>query len=187
MLSNDLKNVFLDEKYHDITINVKGEIFKAHKVILMARSEVLSSMLTHNMAEKNSNVINIYDCEPEAFNICLLYLYSGKAENLSETNMLHVYYIADKYNIPDLKSACVLYIKCSMSVKNICYIMRLARKHGDSELLTCATDYFILNVHEILLTEEWKLFIKNYPKYGNQLYVRAINSSNASNQGLSKK
>lgn len=186
MLSSDLKNVFLEDQDCDVTIKAKNVIFKAHKVILKARSEVLSSMLTHDMAEKKSNVINIHDCEPEAFKIFLLYLYSGKAENLTETNVLHVYYIADKYNIPDLKAECVLYIKSSMSAKTICSIISLARKHDDSELLTCATDYFILNVHEVIHTEEWNLFIKDYPKYGNQLFLRAIKSRNVSYQSLSQ-
>lgn len=148
----------------------------------MARSVILSAMLEYDMVVRNISisVINIHDCEPEAFDICLLYLNTGKAEKLSETNMLHVYYIAAKYVIPDLKAECVLYIKNNMSVKNVCSIICLARKHGDSELLTCATDYFIRNVDEVHLTEEWKLFMKNYPTYANLLYTRAIKSPNVS-------
>lgn len=178
MLSDDFEKLFLHERDCDVSIKVKDKIFKAHKLIVKARSETIASMLPDDTAEKNFDVIKI-DCEPEAFEIVLLYLYSGKTEKLSDTNMLDVYYVAESYDITDLKSECVSYVKRSMTVKNISSIIQFAKKHAVDELLSCATDFFTENAQEIILTQEWKMFIKNEPTYGHELYEEVIKSLTA--------
>lgn len=58
-----------------------------------------SVMLTHYMYEKSSGVVDIPDCYPQAIEQFLSHVYSGKVDALNRSNMLGLYYVADKYNM----------------------------------------------------------------------------------------
>lgn len=84
---------------HDLILKVGDKELRAHRDVLRARSQVLKSMLSCDMKEKHSGIIDIPDCDPLAMEQFLSYVYSGKVETLDQTNMLNLYYIADKYDM----------------------------------------------------------------------------------------
>lgn len=58
-------------KGSDISIEVKGETFLAHKLVLAARSPVLRAQLFGPMRDQNSGCIKVEDIEPPVFKVCL--------------------------------------------------------------------------------------------------------------------
>lgn len=159
---------------HNLTFNVKGKNFLAHQDILRARSEVFCSMLSHDMQEKKSDVIEVPDCDPQAFEQLLCYVYTGKTETLDENNMFGLYYAADKYNLAHLKEKCGELIKKSLSLTNVCEAIALASKHSDEELLNCAINYFTNNADDIFPTVEWQLFLKENSTIANELIIKSF-------------
>lgn len=131
-------------------------------------------MFSHDMLEKKSGVINVPDCDPEAFEQLLCYIYTGKVETLDATNMFSLYYAADKYNLADLRENCCKIIKKSLTVANVCNALELASKHSDERLLDSAMSYFFNNVDDILPTIEWQLFMKENSTVANELFIKSL-------------
>lgn len=166
--------MLLGGRNHDLILKVGDKELRAHRDILRARSRVFESMLDHDMKEKNSGVIDIRDCNVQAMEQFLTYVYCGKVENLDKSNMLELYYVADKYEMMGLKAECTHFIKNSLSQTNICNVIQLASKHTDSYLLEQATNYFIDNALDIMRTVEWQLFLKENPTVANELLIKAF-------------
>ena len=53
----------------DITFEVDGELFPAHKLVLAARSPVFKAQLYGPMRERNSNPIHVEDIEAPVFKV----------------------------------------------------------------------------------------------------------------------
>lgn len=173
-LSQNFKGVLLKGEDHNVTFNVTDKKFRAHQDILRARSEVFRSMLRHDMLEKNSGVINEPDCDPEAFEQLLHYIYTGKLERLDTNIMFSLYYAADKHNLEHLKEECCMFIKKSLSTTNVCDVLELASKHCDKNLLNFTTSYFFRNINIILTTLEWESFMKENTSIVNELLLKAL-------------
>lgn len=156
-----------------MTINVKDREFKAHKTILRARSSVFDAMFSHGLSESKSGIIPIEDCEPDVFEEFLFFIYGGRI-NLSCDNACEVYYLADKYDMPELKEECINFLKKSLSAEIICDVICLSTKHNERELLNHAINFFARNMEEILVTVKWQLFMKENPTEANELTIKAL-------------
>jgi speckle-type POZ protein len=69
----------------DVTIEVKGESFHAHKLILGARSAVFKAQFSPPMLEAQLGYIKIEDTESEMFRCVLHYLYMDTLQSDPET------------------------------------------------------------------------------------------------------
>ena len=56
----------------DVSFEVDGEVFAAHKVILAARSPVFRAQLLGPMKEKNMECIRVEDIEAPVFKVLFL-------------------------------------------------------------------------------------------------------------------
>ena len=130
-------------------------------------------MLSHDMLEKNSGVVDIPDCDSKAVEQFLFYIYSGKVESLDQNNASGLYYISDKYEMADLKEECSNFIKKSLCISNVCDVIQLAMNHSDSYLLDLASEYFTNNMLDILRTVEWQKFMKNNSTVANELIIKS--------------
>uniref|UniRef100_A0A1A9VF19 BTB domain-containing protein n=1 Tax=Glossina austeni TaxID=7395 RepID=A0A1A9VF19_GLOAU len=83
-LSEDLGNLFDNEKFSDVTLAVGGREFQAHKAILAARSDVFAAMFEHEMEERKLNRVAITDVDHEVLKEMLRFIYTGKAPNLDK-------------------------------------------------------------------------------------------------------
>lgn len=173
-LTQDYKKVLLDGKNHDLILKIGDIELRTHRDILRARSRVFQSMLDHDMKEKKSGVIDIPDCDPQAMELFLSYVYCGRVETLDQSNMLGLYYVADKYEMHGLKVDCCEFIKTSLSTTNICDVIQLALNHSDSDLLEYATEYFMKNALDIFRTVEWQSFLKDNSTVGNELLIKSF-------------
>ena len=57
-------------KDSDVSFEVDGEIFSAHKIVLAARSPVFRAQLFGPMKEKNMQCIKVEDIEAPVFKVC---------------------------------------------------------------------------------------------------------------------
>jgi speckle-type POZ protein len=112
-LSEDLGNLFDNEKFSDVTLSVGGREYQAHKAILAgrcrhcnpswkgklkcdfffissfrfsqtARSPVFAAMFEHEMEERKQNRVAITDVDHEVLREMLRFIYTGKAPNLEK-------------------------------------------------------------------------------------------------------
>lgn len=169
-----MKDLLTKGNDYDVKICVQNKEFRAHRNILSARSPVFAMMFAHNTKESNTGTISIKDCDAGSFSEFLLYLYTGRTENLTPTTAFHLYYTADKYDFPALKERCVRHLKTSLSVESICNVVLLAAKHQEKDLLEAASEFFARNVEKILISEGWQRFMMDNPVEANELYIKSI-------------
>lgn len=171
---SDMKELFLKQEYCDVILKVKEQEFPAHRLILKARSPVFASTFKYDTKEKATGVIDIEDCDPSSFSDFLYFLYCGTTEKLSSKNVFSLFTAADKYDVPDLRSECMKFIKKNLSIDNFCDAIVLALKHSEKELIELTTDFFRKNLQKIILTAKWQSFLIENPTQGNELLIKAL-------------
>lgn len=157
----------------DTVLKVDSREFNVHKVILVASSPVFASMFQHDLAEKNTNIVDIPDCTAESFEVFLQYLYTGSADRMSTNNVYNLYYSADKYHVDKLKKKCVKFMTSNLSVETFCDTITLSLHHGESKLQKAAIGFFCENIKKILKTVQWQKFMAENPTQANELLIKA--------------
>lgn len=168
-LSEDFRSLFLNKESCDTTLLVMDKEYKAHKTVLMARLTVFAAMFLHDTSEKQTGIVTIPDCDPECFEKFLEFLYTGKLEELSSQNALHLYETSDKYDVRELKTFCVEFLIQNLTVENLCDIVIFADKCDDSKLSSAAQDFFNENLKDILRTSEWDSLVRNNYRLSKKL------------------
>lgn len=107
-----IAELYAERLLSDITLEVDGKRFPAHRLILCASSDVFQVMLmSSNWTESNESNIVLQEeanCS-KVFPEFLAYLYTGRIE-VNQQNVLPLLVLADKYNINDLVSLAVDYM-----------------------------------------------------------------------------
>lgn len=152
--------MYQTEKKTDFTLNVNGEIIRAHRMILETRCPVFAAMLNHDTLENQTGEVTIEDLDKSAMDDILVYIYSGDIDKLTTENALSLYAAADKYDIKDVKKMCVKFILRNLSVEWLCVIIKFASLYNEEEIADRAREYFKGNAGEILHSDKWKSFVK---------------------------
>lgn len=142
----------------------------AHKTVLGARSPVLAAMFKNDTQEKKTGIVNIPDCDPEAFEVFLLYLYSGIID-FEKCNICELYRISDKYDVSELKIMCADFMSKNISIENFCDIVIVGEQFDEDELLIEAQDFFNENFQEIVSSKSWESFLGKYFRIANNLLI----------------
>lgn len=166
--------MFLKQENCDVIIKVKGQEFLAHRTILTARSPVFASTFKNDMKEKATGMVEIEDCDPSSFSDFLCFLYCGNVENISTENVFNLFTAADKYDVQDLRSQCVEFMKKNLTVDTFCYTVTLALQHLEKELLDLTIDFFAKRFQEIIVTVQWQSFIVENPIQSNEIMIKAL-------------
>lgn len=173
-LLKDYKELFQQQEDCDVIIKVQGQEFRAHRIILKARSPVFASTFRIDMKEKATGVVDVEDCDPSTFSDFLSFLYCGELEKFSEDNVFSLFTAADKYDVPDLRSMCMGLMKNNLTIDTFCDTIALALQHSEADLIELSTDFFAKNLQEIIVTVKWQSFVVENPIQGNELMIKAL-------------
>lgn len=173
----DFKELFLKQENCDVVFRVKGQEFPAHKAILSARSPVFASAFRNEMKEKATGIVDIVDYDPSSFSDFLHFIYCDDVESLSEGNVFSLFSAADKYDVPDLRTKCMEFMKQNLSVDTFCETITLAVQHTEMELVNLTTDFFIKNAEKIIRTVQWQSFVAENPTQSNELFIKFMASN----------
>lgn len=171
-LSENFKDLFGNKDTCDTTLKVKDKVYKAHRLVLIARCSVFAATFKHDTLERQTGVITIPDCDPVSFEKFLEYLYCGEVEGLSYAGALHLYHTSDKYGVQELKAFCVDYLKECLTVENMFEVIIFADKYSESALFSAVQDFFNKNVSNILVTPAWESLMKTHYHLANQLLIK---------------
>lgn len=165
--------MMLSGDHSDTTIKVKGEEFRLHRSILASRNPFFHALFTCEMKEKVTGIISIDDCEPNIFRSFIHFLYTGKADTLSQENVCDLYEMADKYQEDQLKKECLHFMMNMVSVDSFCDFTILAIRHNESKLLQNVTEFFCSKAKGVMQSAKWETFSQEYPTQANELQIKA--------------
>ncbi|KAI6231899.1 Speckle-type POZ protein A-like protein [Aphelenchoides besseyi] len=173
----NLECMFNNEKYADAEIKAAdGTLFKVHKAILSAQSDVLEMMFTHECIEKTSNRVQIANGDVEVVEAMLRYIYSGKVEKLKELAS-RLILLADQYQLKDLTAMCAFQLGVEVSNENVFERLKLLSSiENMSEYKQTVFKFVKENCKEISQSSEW---IELGKQHGQILaeYIQFLSSS----------
>ncbi|KAJ4906767.1 BTB/POZ and MATH domain-containing protein 3 [Raphanus sativus] len=198
-----LKDLLDSEVGCDIAFQVGDETYKAHKLILAARSPVFRAQFYGPIGNNNVDTIVIEDIEPSIFKAMLSFIYTdvlpdlhkitGSASVSSLTNMIqHLLAAADLYDIERLKVLCEVFLCENLNVDNVATTLALAEQHHLVELKAFCLKFVISpgNLRAVMKSEGFKHLNRSCPSMLSELLLSTVaggDKSSTSGQASKKR
>ncbi|CAM0955262.1 unnamed protein product [Alopecurus aequalis] len=189
----------------DVTFEVSGEAFAAHRFVLAARSTVFIAQLFGPMTEgTTSSVIQIKDMEPKLFRALLSFIYTGSFPKMDKDNFMKkdksevveegqeeeaVEYVvwlqtlfaaADMYDLQRLKLLCVEEFSEHIGVSSVASTLALAEQHHCHELKEACLKFIQVQtipcLENVMATDGWELIITAYPSAVKEIIAKVVSS-----------
>ncbi|GBN25831.1 Speckle-type POZ protein [Araneus ventricosus] len=174
VLIDDLKSMYNDALFTDTVLRTPTHEFPVHKAILSARSPVFNRMFSTDMMENNNGCVEITDFEDDTVHRMLLYMYTDSLKDLELEGADELYKIAEKYDIPSLKSSCSYFLKENLYQTNACGVLFLADQHNDVDLKIAAQKYIISQSDQFFESQEWEDFMSAHLKLAADVMLKKI-------------
>ena len=108
------------------------KVIPAHKFVLAISSPVFFAMFYGQMAEIKVS-IELPDCDYDSLLEFFRFLYCDEV-TLSDSNVMQVIYLANKYMVPSLVEKCTEYLRHNLTAANVFSILPYAQKFQDKNL-----------------------------------------------------
>ncbi|CAO2209725.1 unnamed protein product [Urochloa humidicola] len=140
-LSENLGKLLETGEGSDVAFKVGEEIFRAHKIVLGARSPVFKAELYGPLGEKDRELITIEDMQPAIFKALLYFMYRDSLPDVGDLGLdereemaKHLLVAADRYGVDRLKVVCEGLLERRLDVKNVAATLALADQYHCSKL-----------------------------------------------------
>lgn len=150
----------------DVSFEVDGEIFAAHKLILAARSPVFRAQLVGPMKDQNSQCIKVEDMEAPVFKALLHFIYWDSLPDMEEITGLnakwastlmaqHLLAAADRYALERLRLLCEVKLCEDVAINTVATTLALAEQHHCFQLKAVCLKFVALpeNLRAVMQTE----------------------------------
>ncbi|KAJ9131861.1 hypothetical protein P3X46_034768 [Hevea brasiliensis] len=171
-----------NEECSDITFNVHGEKFHAHKLVLAARSPVFESQYFDSLEEDNPEIV-VTDTEPKVFKALLHFIYkdtliedeelsvsaSSCMSSIYDTLVARLLAAADKYNLPRLRLMCESVLCKDISVTSVAKILALADRYHAMDLKSVCLKFAAENLVAVMCSDGFEYLKENCPLLQSEL------------------
>ena len=156
-LSSHIGALFLNDEYSDVSLVVDGQRFRAHRVILAARSEYFRALLYGGMKESQLSEIELMDTSLAAFKHLLRYIYTGQMRlgNLKDDLILEILGLAHQYGFEDLEAAISDYLRSVLSIHNVCFIYDTASLYRLEHLVSSCCIFMDRHASDVIKHESF--------------------------------
>ena len=168
-INDHLGNLLNSGQMSDITLVIKGEELKAHKLILSARSPVFAQMFAANGTDNPVSRLKIEECKANTFKAFLHFIYTDQMEETEDMakNLLD---IATTYEVQLLKLKCENFLMKHLSTDNCVDILLLSDTHRASYLKKEALDFIHHHAAIVIKIDGWKNMRKVRPHLAFEIF-----------------
>ncbi|KAL7107749.1 hypothetical protein ACP275_06G074300 [Erythranthe tilingii] len=155
-MGQSLKYLLDSETGCDITFQVGEESFRAHKLILAARSPVFRAQFFGLVGNPNSDKVEIEDVEPFIFKALLQFIYSDELPSFHEIMdstttpsaimMQHLLAAADRFGLDRLKQLCEVKLCEEVNAETVATTLSLAEQHRCPQLKAICLKFAATNL-----------------------------------------
>lgn len=127
-LGKNLKRLLDGENLYDVRFEIDGKILKAHRNILISRSDYFRTLLCENLRpDRLSKPIHLSNISLSSFKALLNYFYTDKLQdNINVETCCDLIRFSDWYEIPKLKNQIYYYCKKILNINNVFEFYNLA-------------------------------------------------------------
>ncbi|XP_027110927.1 BTB/POZ and MATH domain-containing protein 3 isoform X1 [Coffea eugenioides] len=197
-MGQNLKYLLESEIGSDITFQVGDEAFKAHKLILAARSPVFRAQFFGLIGDPNKEIVELADIEPSIFKVMLHFIYSDDLPDLHEitgstsmctsTIMLqHLLAAADRYGLDRLKQLCEARLCEEVSADTVATTLSLAEQHHCLQLKAICLKFAATNLGVVMQSEGFRHLELSCPSLLSELLETIASVDEKPNLMSSKK
>ncbi|KAE8718041.1 BTB/POZ and MATH domain-containing protein 3 [Hibiscus syriacus] len=144
-MGQNLRALLESEIGCDLIFQVGDETFKAHKLILAARSPVFRAQFFGLVGDHNMDKVVVKDVKPSVFKAMLLFIYTDKLPDMLEITgsaatcvpiniVQHLLAAADLYNLDRLKVLCEAKLCEELNADTVATTLALAEQHHCAQL-----------------------------------------------------
>nr|TKW11282.1 hypothetical protein SEVIR_6G223100v2 [Setaria viridis] len=152
----------------DVSFNIDGETFHAHRAVLAARSPVLKALMSS---------ITLHDITPATFRVMLQFMYTDALPGDDELGdppsemMKQLLAAADRYGLDQLKLMCAQKLGDNVSVDTVAATLTCAEMYSCPELKNKCIDFFVMegNFKKAMLTTGFVQLGQKFPSIIDEL------------------
>ncbi|CAM0871161.1 unnamed protein product [Alopecurus aequalis] len=184
----------------DVTFEVSGETFAAHRCVLAARSKVFTTQLFGPMMEgTTSSVIQIKDMKAKVFAALLRFIYTDtfpemdkdknmeeKGQDEEEGQLKDVMWLqdllvaADRYDLQRLKFLCEKKLSEQIGVSSVASTLALAEQNHCCRLKEACFKFIQVQspecLHKVMATDGWYHIISTHPSVLNEFVAKLVSN-----------
>ncbi|KAM0030398.1 putative chromatin remodeling & transcription regulator BTB-POZ-MATH family [Helianthus debilis subsp. tardiflorus] len=178
----------------DVTFNVAGEIFHAHKLVLAARSPVFRTNFFRE--EGDDHEIVITDIEPRVFKAMLHFIYRDELDedelaassassesHVGDTLSAKLLAAADEYDLCRLKRMCESRICKDISVNSVGRILAFADTYHAMELKAICLRFASENLAGVMRSDGFEYLKANHPALQSEILKTVAGSEEGYSSG----
>ncbi|CAM8980733.1 unnamed protein product [Rhodiola kirilowii] len=177
----------------DVTFEVDGETFSAHKLVLATRSPVFRAQLFGPMKDHNTQSIQVEDMEASVFKALLHFIYWDSLPNMQELTGLnskwastlmaqHLLAAADRYSLERLRLLCEASLCEDVAINTVATTLALAEQHHCLQLKSVCLQFVAMpeNLRAVMQTEGFDYLKQSCPTVLTELleYVAKVTEHN---------
>ncbi|XP_015752982.1 PREDICTED: BTB/POZ domain-containing protein 2-like isoform X2 [Acropora digitifera] len=179
-----------DVKFIVPVSNGKSEsnVIPAHKLVLAIGSPVFFAMFYGQMADTRDS-IELPDCDCESLLELFRFIYSDEVE-LTESNVMHVLYLAKKYFVPSLAEKCAEFLRKNLDASNVFTILPQAQKFEDKDLENRCWKVIEMHTEEAVTSDDFVVIDRSLVESvvkREKLNVKEVELFKAVNRWVEKK
>ncbi|XP_066265222.1 kelch-like protein 2 [Branchiostoma lanceolatum] len=140
-------------EFLDVVVKVEGREFPCHRAVL-ASTPYFKAMLSSNLAESSSKVVQLHEIDSISFSKILDFLYTGEIR-ISEDDVQDLLQTAHMLQFDKILQCCRKFIQDNLCPSNCLGVMRLADMYGLSVLKERARSTAASNFVDVTQDEEF--------------------------------
>ncbi|KAM3299664.1 hypothetical protein ACQJBY_040928 [Aegilops geniculata] len=181
-LSNNLGELLKAGEETDVTFEVRGESFHAHKIVLAMRSPVFKAVLFGPMGDKTRRNMNIEGIHPTIFSALLHFIYTDSLPSMGhlygEEMVKHLVVAADRYAMERMKVICESILCKNINVQNVTTTLALADRYHCNQLKNACLEFITSpnRVQDVVASEGYAKLKRSHPAIIADIFERATKS-----------
>ncbi|KAF7097275.1 hypothetical protein CFC21_099111 [Triticum aestivum] len=173
-IRQDLARLLDSKRGADVTFQVGGNDYAAHKAVVAMRSPVFCAQFFGALADKpGSRHVRIHDMKPAAFEAVLHFIYTDALPPVFKDDskqshremMCDWLAAADRYGLERMRLLCESALHETIDVENAAWTLELADRHHCPQLKAFCVDYIVSPgvLTDVMATEGYKQLKTNCP------------------------
>ncbi|KAJ0261188.1 BTB/POZ domain-containing protein [Hirschfeldia incana] len=181
-LGQQLGKLLESGKGCDVTFDVDGETFSAHKVVLATRSPVFRAQLFGPLRDRDTDRIVIEDVEAPIFKVLLHFIYWDELPDMQEligtdsksaSTLVaqHLLAAADRYALERLKAICESKLCEGITINTVATTLALAEQHHCFQLKEVCLKFVAMpeNLKAVIQTDGFDYLKRSCPSLLTEL------------------
>ncbi|XBJ27145.1 hypothetical protein VPH35_004455 [Triticum aestivum] len=184
-LSNNLGELLKAGEETNITFEVRGESFHAHKIVLAMRSPVFKAALFGPMGDRIRRTMIIEGIQPAIFSALLHFIYTDSLPSMGhlygdngEEMVKHLVMAADRYAMERMKVICENILCKNLNVQNVTTTLDLANCYHCNQLKSACLEFITSpdRVQDVVASEGYAKLKRSCPAIIADIFERATKS-----------